>query len=169
LHVIELEKPANKWCKHCRPGYGGCTIHDTRPDICRGYFCGWMLSKNVSDDWYPLRSHMILSLSKINGIQTVTVTVDPKHAWIWKTSPYYEQIRRMAWRGLHVKTADDILLVHVRVKGQVFLITPNEDVEISKCFYLLKLVAPGEWAIEQYPTQELAEQRIGELTMTTQQ
>lgn len=163
LHVIELNKPANQWCKHCRPGYGGCTIHDTRPDICRGYFCGWMLSKNVSEEWYPLRSHMILSLGKFNDVQCVTVTVDPNYDWMWKEQPYYAQLKQMSRRGLHVKSPDDILLVHVRCKGRVWLIAPNDDIEITHGSYVIKLVGPGQWGIEQFATQQEAEQRVAEL------
>jgi hypothetical protein len=163
LHVVELNKPANKWCEHCRPGYGGCTIHETRPDICRGYFCGWMLSKNVGEEWYPFRCHMILSLGKFNGIQCVTVTVDPNYPLQWKEPPYYAQLQQMARRGLQVKSPDDILLVHVRCRDQVWLITPNKDIEITHGSYIIRLIGAGQWGVEQFASQAEAEQRVAEL------
>jgi len=37
--------PDGVWCQHAKPGNGAgcCTIHDQRPDICRGYDCAWRL------------------------------------------------------------------------------------------------------------------------------
>lgn len=166
LHVVELNKPANKWCEHCRPGHpdGGCSIHAARPPICRSFYCGWMLSKNVSDDWYPLKSHMVLSLGVFNGVQTVTVTVDPRFPWMWKEYPYYPQLKQMAQHGLQVKSADDILLVHVRCDSRVWLLVPNEDIEITRGSYIIKCVADGEWEVEQFRSTAEAEARTAELT-----
>jgi hypothetical protein len=167
LHVIELSKPANKWCKHCRPGRGGCSIYKTRPHICRSYACGWLMTKNVSDEWFPLHSHMIISLGVFNGIKTITVTVDPRYPDIWKEQPYYGQLKQMARRGLHVRSAEEILLVHVRVDRRAWLLTPNEDVEITSCSYIVKLVSAGQWEVEQFTTQEKAAERVMELTRST--
>jgi hypothetical protein len=163
LHVIELDKPANKWCEHCRPGYGGCKIYDTRPHICRSFACGWLMSPTVGPEWYPLLSHMILSLGVFNGVQTVTVTVDPRFPWVWKEYPYYQQLKQMATRGLHVKSPDDILIVHVRVDNRVWLVLPNEDVEITNGSYIVKLVADSAWGIEQFTSPEQAAERVNEL------
>lgn len=160
LHVIELDKPANKWCGHCNPGHGGCTIHDSRPNICRSYFCGWMLSSNVSDDWYPLRCHMILSLGVFNGVQTMTVTVDGRYPWMWKEQPYYAHLKQMAQRGLYVKSAEDILLVHVRVDNRVWLVMPNDDIEITNGSYIVKLAGPNQWEVEQFKTSDEAAARV---------
>jgi hypothetical protein len=166
LKVIELDKPANQWCGHCRPGRGGCSIYETRPQICRSYYCGWMLSENVSDDWYPLTSRMVLSYAPIGGIQTVTVTVDPRYPEVWTKAPYYPQLKRMAERGLHVVQASEILLVQVRVSNRVWLILPNTDAEITKGSYVLKLNAPGEWDVELFDSSEAAAKRSAELTMS---
>jgi hypothetical protein len=164
LQVVELQKPSNKWCKHCRPGFGACTIYETRPEICRGYACGWLMSAQVTDEWFPLHCHMILSLGKFDGIQTVTVTVDPRFHWMWKDQPYYSQLKLMARRGLHVVSPDDILIVHVRVDDRVWLLMPDEDVEITHGSYIVKLVGAGRWEIEQFATQEQAAERVNELT-----
>lgn len=160
LHVIELNKPAGQWCQHCKPGHGGCTIHETRPQICRGYYCGWMLTKNVGEEWYPLRSHMILSLAKIGGVQTVTVTVDPKNPLAWLEPPYYAQLKQMAQRGLYVKSTDEILLVHVRVDNRVWLVMPDNDIEITHGSYIVKLAGPNQWEVEQFKTSDEAADRV---------
>lgn len=163
LHIIELNKPSNQWCEHCRPGKGGCSIYETRPNICRSFACGWLMSATVGPEWYPPLSHMILSLAPFNGVQTVTVTVDPRFPWIWKEQPYYSQLKQMAYRGLHVKSPDDILFVHVRCHGRVWLLVPNDDIEVTHGSYIVKLVADGEWGIEQFATQEQAAARVVEL------
>ena len=40
----ELKKPANEWCRHCRPGKGGCAIYDERPPVCRDFACEWLIN-----------------------------------------------------------------------------------------------------------------------------
>jgi hypothetical protein len=160
LHVIELDKPGGQWCPHCRPGAGGCSIYETRPPICRGYYCGWMLSKNVGDEWQPLRAHMVLSYGRLNGIQCVTVTVDPAHPWAWTLDPYHAQLKRMAYHGLHVASAEKIALVQVRTVNRVWLVLPDRDVEITKANYVLKLVAAGQWDVELFDTEGEARERV---------
>lgn len=164
LHVIELNKPAGAWCQHCKPGAGGCSIHETRPQICRGYFCGWMLSRGVGDDWYPLTCHMILSLAKIGGVQTVTVTVDGKHPLAWREPHYHRQLQALALRGLKVNSAEAVHVVQVRVDNRVWVVLPNRDVEITSGSYVVKIAAPGEWEVEQFPDSAAAAERVRMLT-----
>lgn len=163
LHVIELQKPANKWCGHCRPGYGGCTIYDTRPQICRSFKCGWLMSDKVGDEWYPLQSHMILSLGVFNGVQTVTCTVDRRWPEIWREYPYYQQLKAMAERGLHVRKPEEILIVHVRCDGRVWLVLPNEDVEITTGAYIIKCIGIGHFAVEFFTHPADAATRVNAL------
>lgn len=163
LHVIELNKPAGQWCEHCKPGHGGCSIHETRPHICRSYFCGWMLTKNVGEEWYPLTCHMVLSLGVFNGINTVTVTVDPNYPSMWKERPYYAQLKQMAYRGLRVTEPKNISLVHVRVSNRVWLIMPDKDIDITSGSYVLKGTARNRWDIEQFKTSDEAAERVATL------
>lgn len=51
LRVDELEKPAGRDCVHQR-GPKGCSIHATRPPICRSYRCLW-LQGGLEDDERP--------------------------------------------------------------------------------------------------------------------
>lgn len=38
---IPYEKPSGEMCKHCTGK--GCGIHDKRPDLCRGFFCSYLM------------------------------------------------------------------------------------------------------------------------------
>lgn len=163
LHITELNKPANKWCGHCKPGYGGCSIYDTRPQICRSFACGWLMSETVGPEWYPLLSHMILSLAPFNNVMTVTCTVDPRYPWMWREEPYYSQLHQLAGRNLDVKKAEDILFVHVRCNGRIWLLTADEDIDVTRGSYIVKLVAGKGWGIELFETQEQAAKRVNEL------
>ncbi|MDP3067597.1 MAG: hypothetical protein Q8M72_02885, partial [Methylocystis sp.] len=40
LEIEEFKKPAGKLCEHCALT-GGCGVYDTRPDVCRDYYCRW--------------------------------------------------------------------------------------------------------------------------------
>ena len=40
IDVPELRKPAGLPCSNCAAGVG-CAIHDARPPVCRGWYCGW--------------------------------------------------------------------------------------------------------------------------------
>ena len=41
LNVPQLNSPAYESCRHLCAG--GCGIHESRPEICRGYFCEWAI------------------------------------------------------------------------------------------------------------------------------
>lgn len=58
-----LSKKAGVLCQHCVGG--GCGIYETRPNLCRGFFCGWRLLPKLGEDWRPDRSGiLILSVEK---------------------------------------------------------------------------------------------------------
>jgi Fe-S-cluster containining protein len=60
LRVDELAKPAGRDCVHQR-GDQGCSIHATRPPICRAYRCLW-LQGGLEDDERPDRTGGIVDL-----------------------------------------------------------------------------------------------------------
>src|SRR5687768_10405525 len=91
LHVPELAKPANQWCKHIALG-GGCGIYDTRFDICRGYQCLWILNEDLGPEWQPNRSKFIVH--RTAGRAGLWVNVDLTQPLAWKKQPFYAQIKR---------------------------------------------------------------------------
>jgi hypothetical protein len=57
-----LSKKAGVLCQHCHGG--GCGIYETRPVLCRTFFCGWRLIPKLGDDWRPDRSGVMILLVK---------------------------------------------------------------------------------------------------------
>jgi hypothetical protein len=60
IDTVELRKQAGVACAHCLKE-GGCAIHETRPPICRGYYCGWMTTADLGDDWRPDKSGVFIN------------------------------------------------------------------------------------------------------------
>jgi hypothetical protein len=48
----ELKKPPGVVCTHCVEAKG-CGIYETRPTVCRSWFCGWRQMRNLDDSWRP--------------------------------------------------------------------------------------------------------------------
>ncbi len=55
-----LSKPANMLCRH-NTGRG-CAIHETRPEICRNWFCAWRRNAAMPEAARPDRSGLLVSL-----------------------------------------------------------------------------------------------------------
>ena len=57
--VPALDKPAGVLCQHWKKNTG-CTIHASRPQACRDYFCLWRMNASLDDGWRPDLSGFIL-------------------------------------------------------------------------------------------------------------
>jgi hypothetical protein len=69
----EIQKAAGVVCRHCS---GGCAIYESRPVLCRDYFCGWRLLPILDDDWRPDRSGVFVELEAMGddtGISLVLI------------------------------------------------------------------------------------------------
>ena len=88
--VAELNKPIDRWCQHCKPGKGGCTIYADRPAVCVGFTCGWLTQLTIGDEWFPARCKMILTETEDGRI---FVHVDPAFPNAWRREPYYSQLK----------------------------------------------------------------------------
>jgi hypothetical protein len=58
VDVAEIQKAASARCRHCTDG---CDIYDTRPQVCRDYFCGWRRLAAIPDDWRPDKCGVLTS------------------------------------------------------------------------------------------------------------
>ena len=54
----ELSKKAGVLCVHCVGN--GCGIYETRPQVCRGFFCGYRLISQLGEEWRPDRSGVLI-------------------------------------------------------------------------------------------------------------
>ena len=55
----QLQKLPGVMCPNCKNG-SGCQVYDTRPDPCRGFFCGWRHLGELDDKWRPDKSGVML-------------------------------------------------------------------------------------------------------------
>lgn len=55
----ELQKLPGVMCPNCKTG-SGCKIYETRPDPCRGFFCGWRYLPDIDDKWRPDKSGIMI-------------------------------------------------------------------------------------------------------------
>lgn len=62
LAVPEIAKPAGHWCPQARKGTG-CSIYDTRPEMCREFRCLW-LQGHLSAEHKPDRIHGVVVPTK---------------------------------------------------------------------------------------------------------
>jgi Fe-S-cluster containining protein len=129
LPVQALSKPAGKWCIHSVPG-SGCTIHADRPQVCRQFFCAWLIDSNLGPEWKPEVSRFVLSADPAN--RSLTLMVDPGMPLAWKREPYYARLKQFSEVSFR---QDRKLLVNLR--GNITVILPDRDVPIGA-------IAPGE-------------------------
>lgn len=87
--IKEVGKPDGQWCQHCSTRTR-CDIYETRPGVCRSYYCYYMLS-TMGEEWRPTTSKLMVSMLPNN---LVYVSVDPSRPDAWKKEPYYSSIRQ---------------------------------------------------------------------------
>lgn len=61
ISTAGLIKPAETLCDHCIVNQG-CTIYETRPNVCRTWHCLWRRDAAMPDELRPDKSRMIFSL-----------------------------------------------------------------------------------------------------------
>lgn len=103
LDIPALEKPANRWCRHCAPGRG-CTIYDSRPQPCRDFACVWLESQRESNplppELKPDQCGVVLSFAPDR--RDVMVYCDPGDPDAWKSPPVLKLLVIMSRQGLRV-------------------------------------------------------------------
>jgi len=127
LEIPPLDKPATKWCAHCSPGGGGCQIYATRPAVCRGFACRWLIDKQMGDEWWPARAKMMVTRQG----HAIIILVDPAVPSRWREAPYYQTIKARASNHLLADAAQRAI-TFVRIPAsRTFLILPDEDKDIT--------------------------------------
>jgi hypothetical protein len=120
------DRPGWTWCRHCRPGKGGCSIYDNRPDACRGFVCGW-LSGGLDavldpERWHPAKARMMITAEAVGPEVHVVIQVDPSFPDRWRESPYREDIQELAasipkFQRLFVRVK--YRLIEIRAAGEL--------------------------------------------------
>jgi Fe-S-cluster containining protein len=121
--VPSLEKPAGKWCSHCKPGTG-CGIWETRPDHCRAFHCLYMTEGWLGEEWKPERAKFVLTLDP--ATRFLLAQVDPGQARAWKAEPYYTQFKRWAAAAIREER-----LVIVFINKSATVVLPDRDLDVG--------------------------------------
>lgn len=122
LRIAELEKAHGVWCKHARPGKG-CAIYDTRPRECRTFHCGYLASPELSEEWHPARSKIVLIAEAAGG---VTAVVDAGRPDAWRQPPFYQQLKAWARDGVAAQRP-----VMVRIGARTIAVLPDREVDLG--------------------------------------
>ncbi len=127
--VPELAKPSGRWCQHIAQGRG-CGIHETRPPVCRAFWCQWIENDELGPEWKPEVSKFVLSIYP--GSNSLAVTVDPTSPANWRKEPYISGLRRFAAAAL---AQGDQVIVFRGDMGTAVL--PDGEMELGQ-------IAPGD-------------------------
>ena len=120
--VPELQKPANKWCQHAKPGTG-CSIYEARPGQCRAFYCGWMQDATLGPEWKPETAKFMMFIASDNSL---TIMVDPGSPASWKDPKYYPTIKTAAARLIETGMPTMVIIGSRRI-----VVLPQGDVEVK--------------------------------------
>ena len=121
MGIPELGKPKDTPCVHIIPGKG-CDIYGERPPSCRAFACHWILDRAVGDTWKPSNCHMVVEVKP----RSTVIHIDPDFAEVWKSEPYFSEIKAMAKAGL---TKGSMTLVIEKLRTIVVL--PDEEIDLG--------------------------------------
>ena len=93
--VSEIEKPAGRWCRHCRAGVG-CGIYSARPKPCVDFKCSWLMGHG-DDGLRPDRSKIIIDSNYIDGLGKVAMLWEVIRGALLK--PLAERLRNQLLSG----------------------------------------------------------------------
>ena len=132
LDVPEAGKQTGQWCPHCRPG-NGCSIYADRPEVCRRWACAWLTDIDIGDEWYPLKCGIVIDmLVTSEGYPVMRFHVDPRTPDVWRSEPYYSQIKGTALRGLRRDAGFQFATVIAIAKRPSWLmVLPHTEIEWS--------------------------------------
>ena len=88
-----LAKNAGDWCVHCST-HQRCDIYESRPAPCREFFCVYRLNPTLSEEWHPIRAHLMITAQESPYGHMVVAMVDPQYPDIWRQEPYITRFRR---------------------------------------------------------------------------
>ena len=99
LEVKIFDKPENTRCKYLTHN---CSIHPTRPEVCRNFFCGWAKGL-MPESLPPYKSHILV---EVLSEDIILVTVDPNHSGEWQRGRVKEELEKFIEEGYAVIIRD---------------------------------------------------------------
>ena len=100
LAVPAIEKPQDKWCKHCTIGVG-CAINgsEQRPEACGLFDCLWLQGYG-SEDMKPDKSKVVMGMTK-DG-KNVVLYVDKGRPTAWREKSFSEITKQIVEAGKRI-------------------------------------------------------------------
>ena len=151
--IQEADKSKTGWCRHCRPGRGGCSIYETRPNQCREYACTWLSSPDMPDYWRPTASRMVVDFNERDEGNVMRIWVHPNYPNRWREEPFWSDIGRQARVGLEGTPKYETIIVYQR--EWKWLVLPDKVVPYGPGVY--QPLPGGRWDF--LPTQSREESR----------
>ena len=123
LAIDVLDKPRGTWCPSCDQKRG-CTIYETRPDPCRGFYCGYLRLPDLDDRWKPAKAKFLINYE--DKANRIVIHADPARPDAWKVEPYYKTIKQWAASS---QRQGGIVLVWAGSRATIVL--PDRDIELG--------------------------------------
>ena len=99
----------------------GCAIHDAKPEVCRQFFCQWMLNPALPRKFRPDVSKVILMAGGDEANPQLAASCDPSNALAWRREPIYGFLKHPA------RAAPGGLVVLAFAGRRTWLLLPDED------------------------------------------
>lgn len=123
LAIDVLEKPRGAWCSHCDQK-SGCKIYESRPDACRGFYCGYLRLPQIDDRWKPSKSKFLINYEDRAG--RIVIHADPARPDAWRADPYIKTIRQ--WAAASRRQGGMVL---VWAGSQATIVLPDREVALG--------------------------------------
>ncbi len=116
LTIPTINKSSNTWCKFCHIGKG-CTIHETKPQVCKDFSCMWLRDETMPDDWRPDRTHVFVSGS--DSDDALKMFVDSDYPDAWQNELGQKIVGSLVSNGKHVLVVIDKQINFVPALGKI--------------------------------------------------
>ena len=123
LEIVELAKPAGKWCDHCLPGKG-CGIHGDHPPSCQAFKCQWLLDPGLPHRFRPDQTKVVL-IFDADGTR-LTAHCDPANPLAWRREPMRSRLRQQA-AGVWGKGT-----VVAKAGHRMWVIAPTHEIDLGE-------------------------------------
>ena len=121
-----FSKAGYVWCAHCKVGQG-CGIYAQRPAACRAFACEWLINSKFGEEWYPLRSKMLLYEATERTGNRLHIVVDSGSPSVWRREPFHSGIMRLMQSGLRGNAGRFYYTVVHYGRTHSILLFPNKE------------------------------------------